>query len=231
MLCAGDVLADKYRILRLIGRGGMAEVYAAHHEILQQTVAVKVLLPEAADMDGAAARFLNEARAAARIRGEHVAAVMDVGRLPVPERADSAPHRRGALYPPDGAAYMVLEYLEGQDLEAYAESRGPLPAGEVADYLLQALQAIGQAHALGIVHRDIKPSNLFLAKRLDGSSVIKVLDFGISKASRISESLDGHSTSTRALLGSPFYMAPEQARSAKSVDARADICHSRRGNT
>ncbi|HEX8791564.1 MAG TPA: protein kinase [Polyangiaceae bacterium] len=198
----GTIVADKYRILRRIGSGGMAEVYAAHHEILHQTVAIKVLLPEVANEPIAASRFLNEARAAARIRGENIVGVMDVGMLP------------------GGAAFMVLEYLEGHDLEAHAAERGPLPVVEAVDHVLGALQAIAQAHAMGIVHRDLKPSNLFLAQQPDGSSVVKVLDFGISKATN---RVDGQSTSTQAILGSPFYMAPEQARSAKSVDARADI--------
>lgn len=199
----GDVLAGKYRIERLIGRGGMAEVYAAHHEMLNQTVAIKMLLPDVAESAEASARFLNEARAAARVRGEHIASVMDVGTLP------------------DGTAYMVLEYLEGKDLEDYATEHRQLPVTEAVDYLLDALQALAQAHAVGIVHRDLKPGNLFLARRPDGSSIVKVLDFGISKVSRAPN--DVHVTATSVILGSPFYMAPEQARSAKSVDARADI--------
>jgi serine/threonine-protein kinase len=205
LLQPGQVLVEKYRVTRLLGRGGMAEVYAAHHELLQQTVAIKILLPEVASSPGATTRFLNEARAAARIRGENIAAVMDVGTLPT------------------GAAYMVLEYLEGQDLEAHAEQRGALPAAEAVEYVLQALQALAQAHALGIVHRDIKPSNLYLARYPDGSSIVKVLDFGISKSSQALGLLDGNSTSTRAMMGSPYYMAPEQARSAKAVDQRADV--------
>lgn len=206
LLLPGNVLVEKYRVLRLIGRGGMAEVYAAHHELLHQTVALKLLLPELVSVPQAPARFLNEARAAARIRGENIATVMDVGMLE------------------DGTPFIVLEYLEGRDLEAYAVERGPLPAAEAVDYVLQALQALAQAHALGIVHRDVKPSNLFLAQHPDGSNVLKVLDFGISKASPVmGQIVDGNSTSTHMMLGSPLYMAPEQARNAKAVDPRADI--------
>ena len=205
VLQPGEVLAGKYRIERLIGRGGMAEVYAAYHEILHQLVAVKVLMPHVASTPGATPRFLNEARAAARIRGEHVTTVMDVGTLD------------------DGGAYMVLEYLEGEDLEACAARRGSLPVAETVDYVLEALEAVAQAHALGIVHRDLKPSNLFLARRPDGSLVVKVLDFGISKAPQLAEHAGGPSTASQVLLGSPVYMAPEQARNAKSVDARADV--------
>ena len=204
LLRPGVLLAGKYRVERIIGRGGMAEVYAATHEILQQTVAIKILLPDVAANAGATARFINEARAAARIRGENVAIVTDVGALD------------------DGSAYMVLEYLEGEDLEDYASRIGPLNPPEAVDFVLQALQALAQAHTLGFVHRDIKPSNLFLSKRHDGSTIVKVLDFGISKAPRLSESSEGHATSTRTVLGSPYYMAPEQARSARSVDPRAD---------
>lgn len=206
LLQPGQVLVEKYRVLRLIGRGGMAQVYAAHHELLHQTVALKLLLPELASFPQAPARFLNEARAAARIRGENIATVMDVGMLG------------------DGTPFIVLEYLEGRDLEAYAVERGPLPAAEAIDYVLQALQALAQAHALGIVHRDVKPSNLFLAQHPDGSTVLKVLDFGISKATPVlGQVIDGNSTSTHMMLGSPLYMAPEQARNAKAVDPRADI--------
>ncbi len=204
MLQPGALLAGKYRVLRLIGRGGMAEVYAATHEVLQQTVAIKILLPDVAASAGATARFINEARAAARIRGENVAAVTDVSSLE------------------DGSAYMVLEYLEGEDLEDYATRTGPLAPEQAVDFVLQALQALAQAHTLGFVHRDIKPSNLYLTRRHDGSSLVKVLDFGISKAPRLSESSEGHATSTRTVLGSPYYMSPEQARSARSVDPRTD---------
>jgi serine/threonine-protein kinase len=200
-----ELLEGKYRILRRIGRGGMAEVYAAHHDILQQTVALKVLLPEVADSPEATSRFLNEARAAARIRGENIATVMDVGSLE------------------NGTPFMVLEYLEGRDLEAYANEHGALPPSTAVDFVLQALQALAQAHALGIIHRDIKPSNLFLARFPDGTDVVKVLDFGISKASRALGPKPGRTTSTQSVMGSPLYMSPEQARSTKSVDVRTDI--------
>jgi serine/threonine-protein kinase len=204
-LAAGHLFALKYRIERLIGSGGMGAVYAAKHELLNQTVAIKFLYPDIAENPTSLGRFLNEARAAARIRGEHVAAVLDV------DTTD------------EGTTYIVLEYLEGADLEALVGQRGPLPADEACDYLLQALEALAQAHALGIVHRDIKPSNLFLAKRLDGSDILKVLDFGISKAPRFAQPIEGSSTESEALLGSPGYMSPEQVRSAKNVDARTDV--------
>ena len=201
----GDVLAGKYQIERLIGRGGMGAVFAAQHMLLNQRVAVKLLLGELASSQEATARFMNEARAAAQIQGEHVARVLDIGQLPT------------------GTPYMVLEYLEGSDLAGVLKQRGVLTVNEVADYALQALDALAQAHAAGIVHRDLKPANLFLAKRHDGTSVVKVLDFGISKnLSPLGNTPQGM-TQTRALLGSPEYMSPEQLRTPRGVDARTDI--------
>ncbi len=199
----GDVLAGKYQIERLIGRGGMGAVFAAQHMLLNQRVALKLLLGELADSKEASARFLNEARAAAQIQGEHVARVLDIGQLPT------------------GAPFMVLEYLEGSDLSGVLHQRGPLPVAEVADYALQALDALAQAHAAGIVHRDLKPANLFLTRRHDGTSLVKVLDFGISK-NLAAVGAQGM-TSTRAVLGSPEYMSPEQLRTPRGVDARTDI--------
>src|ERR1700683_2624125 len=205
ILAEGQILDEKYRVLRLIGRGGMAEVYAAHHQILQQTVALKVLLPAVAAIPGAAARFLNEARSAARIRSEHVAAVMDVGMRE------------------DCSAYIVMEYLEGEELNKLIGRRGHMPPTEAVDYLLQALEALAHAHAIGIVHRDLKPSNIFLARGAGGRTIVKVFDFGISKAPRSPGETDESSTLSQMILGTPAYMAPEQARNAKEVDARADI--------
>ena len=200
---AGDVVAEKYRVERVIGRGAMGVVYAAQHELLRQRVALKLLLPEVAADDEAVRRFINEARAAARIKDEHVAGVMDVGKTDA------------------GVVYMVLEYLDGKDLGEVLAERGKLPQTEVVDYVLQALVAIAEAHGAGIVHRDLKPGNLFLTQK-GGQPHVKVLDFGISKVqgnSPHSRSL----TKTSALLGSPGYMSPEQVRSAKYVDARSDI--------
>ncbi len=199
----GDVIAGKYAVERLLGRGGMGAVFAAQHLILQQRVALKLLLGELAESQEASTRFINEARAAAKIQGEHVARVLDIGQLP------------------SGAPFMVLEYLEGSDLANVLAQRGPLPVQDVADYAIQALDALGQAHAAGIVHRDLKPANLFLTRRHDGASLVKVLDFGISK--NLAPATGQAVTSTRALLGSPAYMSPEQLRSPRGVDARTDI--------
>jgi serine/threonine-protein kinase len=203
----GDVLGGKYKIERLIGKGAMGAVFAARHELLQKQVAIKVMTEEHSGTPQAVTRFFNEARAAAGIEGEHVARVLDVGQLE------------------GGAPFMVIELLEGADLARVLEQRGPLPAVEVVDWTLQALEALAEAHSLGIVHRDLKPANLFLARRRDGTSILKVLDFGISKQSAIhaGAAASPSITATSSLLGSPMYMAPEQLRSAKSVDARADI--------
>lgn len=202
----GELLGGKFRIERLLGRGGMGAVFAATHELLAQRVAIKMLLSHVATNREAVARFLNEARAASRIDGEHVARVMDVATLD------------------DGRAYMVIEYLDGVDLARLLEARGPLPVPEAVDYVLQGLVALAQAHALGIVHRDLKPSNLFLARRADGTSIVKVLDFGIAKATQpLTPEEHAEMTRTNSVLGSPQYMAPEQLRNAKKVDARTDV--------
>ena len=202
----GDVVGGKYKIERLVGRGGMGAVFAANDELLYRRVALKLLLGNISSHPEAVARFLNEARAAARIESEHICRVLDVNKL-----ADSA------------TPYMVLEYLEGRDLSQELEVRGPLPVVEAVDYLLQALDAVAAAHVMGIIHRDLKPANLFLVSKADGTRTVKVLDFGISKTTNPLAPDSGGMTSTKAMLGSPYYMSPEQLRSSKSVDARTDI--------
>jgi serine/threonine protein kinase len=200
----GQLIAGKYRIERLIGKGAMGAVFAAHHEILRKSVALKVISEEQARTPQTVNRFLNEARAAAGIEGEHVARVLDVGQLD------------------DGAPFMVLELLEGADLGQVLAERRPLPVPDVVDWALQGLEGLAEAHLLGIVHRDLKPANLFLARKRDGTSIVKVLDFGVSKHAS-SAGLSPSMTATSAILGSPLYMAPEQLRDAKSVDVRADV--------
>jgi eukaryotic-like serine/threonine-protein kinase len=201
----GDVLAGKYRVDRVLGAGGMGVVVAAHHLHLDERVAIKFLLPEMLGNQDAVMRFAREARAAVKIKSEHVARVTDVGTLET------------------GAPYMVMEYLEGNDLSALLAS-GPLPVEKSVDYLLQACEAIAEAHTLGIVHRDLKPANLFLARLPGGVQSVKVLDFGISKLTGLSASGGQDSaTRTKALLGSPLYMSPEQMQSSKDVDTRSDI--------
>lgn len=202
----GDLVAGKYRVERVLGRGGMGVVVAARHAALRQRVAIKFLLPEATKLDGASERFLREAQAAAAIQNEHVAKVIDIGTLE------------------SGSPYMVMEYLTGTDLSDVLRSRGRLPVDDAVDYILQACEAIAEAHALGIVHRDLKPGNLFLSSRQDGSPLVKVLDFGLSKVISSSEGLvEASLTATQMVVGSPFYMSPEQMRSLKHVDARTDV--------
>jgi serine/threonine protein kinase len=203
----GTVIADKYRIEGMIGSGGMGIVLAAHHMHLGGRVALKVLAPAGTKQEGLVKRFFQEARLASRIQSEHVARVIDVGILP------------GQL------PFIVMEYLEGSDLRGVLKQRGgTLPVEDAIDYTLQAMEAVAEAHNLGIVHRDLKPQNLYFTRRADGSPLIKVLDFGISKAlSPSDQDPDGALTHTRGMLGSPLYVSPEQIRSAKHVDVRSDI--------
>ena len=202
----GDILAGKYRIDEILGSGGMGVVVAAHHIHLDEKVAIKFLVREALHNAEAVARFAREARAAVKIKSEHVARVIDVGMLET------------------GAPYMVMEYLEGWDLSALVERTGSLPVEQAVEFVLQACEAMADAHGLGIVHRDLKPSNLFCIRQSDGMLSIKVLDFGISKMTGLKGSgPDLGMTSTTAVMGSPLYMSPEQMQSARSADARSDI--------
>jgi serine/threonine protein kinase len=202
----GDLLAGKYRVDRVLGAGGMGIVVAARHEQLDQMVALKFVREEALDNEEAVQRFLREARAAVKLKSEHVARVLDVGKL------DS------------GAPYMVMEYLEGSDLAKVLVDNGPMDFEVAADFVLQACEAVAEAHAAGIVHRDLKPENLFLTNTVGGTQKVKVLDFGVSKAMDSTSGAGmGSLTRTRAMLGSPLYMAPEQMRSSRDVDARADV--------
>ncbi len=201
----GEVLAGKYRIERVLGHGGMGVVAAARHAQLDELVAIKFLLPKALEHKSLVARFNQEARAQIKVKSEHVARTIDVGTLE------------------NGAPYMVLEYLEGADLASLLKREGRFSITRAVDLMLQACEALAEAHALGIVHRDLKPANLFVTRRADDSECVKVLDFGISKFTDGSagDSLD--LTRTNMVLGSPLYMSPEQLRSAKLVDGRADV--------
>ncbi|MDP9002040.1 MAG: serine/threonine protein kinase, partial [Myxococcota bacterium] len=201
----GDLVAGKYRIEGVIGIGGMGVVVAARHEQLDQRVAIKLVHGTALRNDEAVQRFLREARAAARLKSEHAARVLDVGTLE------------------SGVPYMVMEFLDGSDLGKVLEQRGPLPTEIAAEWVAQACEALAEAHAAGIVHRDLKPQNLFLARTVGGTPRVKVLDFGVSKSIETMTSGPGALTRTRAMLGSPLYMAPEQMRSSRDVDARVDV--------
>lgn len=205
----GAVIAGKYRVDKLVGRGGMGVVVAAQHVALGQTVAIKLLavggLDDARKRE-ACARFLREGQSAARLTSDHVVRIYDVGTM------DS------------GAPFMVMELLRGEDLATLLERQGPAPVEVAVEYVVQACDAVAEAHATGIVHRDLKPSNLFVSKRSDGRALVKVLDFGISKAIVPgSDAFEGNLTATRSVVGSPYYMSPEQVRDAKRVDARTDV--------
>jgi serine/threonine protein kinase len=197
----GEILDGKYRVDKVLGVGGMGIVVAATHVQLNTRVAIKFLLPAAMGNAQIIERFAREARAAVQIQSEHVARVTDVGSLPT------------------GSPYMVMEYLEGNDLAHAVEREGAMPVERAVGYVLQACEAIAEAHALGIVHRDLKPANLFLARRAGRDPIVKVLDFGISKTNETGSGL----TQTSSVMGSPFYMSPEQMMSSKDVDSRADI--------
>jgi serine/threonine-protein kinase len=196
----GQVIAGKYRVERVLGAGGMGMVVEVTHVELEQRMAIKLMLPEVAMSPELVERFLREARAAAGLKSQHVTKVFDVGRLET------------------GALFMVMEHLTGSDLTGVLKTRGPLPVDEAALYVLQACEALAEAHRRGLVHRDIKPANLFLTRAADGSPCIKVLDFGVAKATA-----EVSKTGTGALLGTPLYMSPEQVRGERDIDARTDI--------
>ncbi|MEO8183682.1 MAG: protein kinase [Deltaproteobacteria bacterium] len=200
----GDELAGKYRIETVIGAGAMGVVVRAWHIELEQQVAIKFLYPEFARNADGAERFRREGRAAAKIKNQHVARVLDVGTL------------EGKNIP-----YIVMEHLEGRDLSNELRERGPLPVGVAVRYVMQACEAVAEAHERGIVHRDLKPANLFLSEGSYGERMIKVLDFGISKVNGGSQQFS--LTDTATLMGSPAYMSPEQLESSRNVDGRADI--------
>lgn len=197
----GEVVAGKFEVTRELGSGGMGVVVEARHRVLDRLVALKFMHAELSTNVQATERFLAEAKAAARLKNEHVGRILDADCLP------------------NGVPYIVMEYLEGRDLgRILAEHRGPLIVADAVEYVLQACEAMIEAHVHGIVHRDLKPQNLFVTMRQDGGALVKVLDFGISKVQFVQGLTAAHQ-----LIGSPPYMSPEQIRSPSSVDARADL--------
>ncbi len=197
----GKRIAGRYLVDRLLGSGGMGLVAAARYPELGQKVAIKFLRPELAADQVVTARFMREARLAAKVKSAHFVRVFDVGRLE------------------SGVPYLVMEMLIGRDLGDELRARGPLPVADAVDLVLQACAGVAEIHALGIVHRDLKPSNLFIST--GASTLVKVLDFGISKEKH-SESMVAL-TATDHVLGTPQYMSPEQVRASKDVDARSDL--------
>jgi eukaryotic-like serine/threonine-protein kinase len=207
MIKVGEIIADKYRVTRVLGEGGMGIVVQAHHEILDMLVAIKFMRSEMVAAGGGAERFLREARALVKLKSQHAVKVHDLGvhgRMP----------------------YIVMEHLEGSDLQTILDKHGPLSPADAARHIRQACEAISEAHSLGIYHRDLKPANLFLARGASERIIVKVLDFGIAKMMRANDdksSLQTSLTGTNVLMGTIPYMSPEQLLSPKSIDARADI--------
>ncbi len=201
----GTVLLDRYRVLHQLGVGGMSLVVCAEHVSSGAKVAMKFLLPELATLPDAPDRFAREAKAATRVNSEHVSKILDVGVLP------------------DGPPYMILEYFEGRDLGKYVREGKRFAVAEAIDLVVQAAEALARAHAAGVIHRDVKPSNLFLTRASDGSALVKVLDFGISKLVEEAAKENLELTKTTAVMGSALYMSLEQMRSTKTVDHRTDI--------
>jgi len=198
----GEIFIEKYRVDAILGHGGMGIVALCTHLALNEQVAIKMLRSDVLDDADAVERFMREAQAAVKLKSEFVARVTDVGRS---ER---------------NVPYMVMEYLEGHDLGQLLDERGSIAQPWAVEITLQACEALCEAHSIGIVHRDVKPTNLFVTWRPDGSALIKVLDFGISKAPIVNAM---QLTQTQSLLGTPAYMSPEQMRSARMVDSRTDI--------
>ena len=199
----GDIVAEKYLIERVIGKGGMGVVYVAKHLQLGERVAIKFLKRKTLESEELVARFLREGRTAARLRSEHIARVRDVGTMP------------------DGAPYLVMEYLDGRDFDAVLAEHGALSPQVAVKYVLQACEGLAEAHSMGIIHRDLKPANLILIRKRDGATAIKIIDFGISKL--VSNEGGPGMTQAAVMMGSPLYMAPEQMASARDADARSDV--------
>jgi serine/threonine-protein kinase len=210
----GEIFQDRYRLESVLGRGAVGVVIGARHLLLDRPVAIKFMLGAASEQPDSIARFVQEARSAARLKSPHVVRVFDVAVL------DS------------GVPYIVMERLEGTDLAAVLRNSGSVGVQRGVDYVLQACEAVAEAHDAGIVHRDLKPANLFLVERTGHESAIKVLDFGIAKSSPTLspttldlEEGEGvvRMTLPRSIMGSPLYMSPEQMESSGDVDARTDI--------
>ena len=201
----GATLAERYRITRRIGNGGMGAVYEAVHAVIGKTVAVKVLHERLVERREVAARLMNEARLASSIRNEHIVDIFDFG-----ETAD-------------GRTFIVMELLEGESLAAVIHREGAMPEKRAAAVCLQVADALGAAHERGVIHRDVKPENIFLSQR-DGVDFVKVLDFGVSKTVRAGDGDEAlRLTHTGMVLGTPLYMSPEQARGEEQIDHRIDV--------
>jgi eukaryotic-like serine/threonine-protein kinase len=205
-LSTGDIIDGKYRIVRLIGEGGMGAVYEAENMRIHRKVAIKVLHAGVAQTGEAVSRFEREAQAAGRIGSEHIVEVLDMGNLS------------------SGDRYMVMEFMDGDALSGRIRDRTRLTPGEIYPIMHQLLDALGAAHGAGIIHRDLKPDNVYLLKSRGGKAdFVKLLDFGISKFNQLSGDSGFSMTRTGAVMGTPYYMAPEQAKGARDLDHRVDL--------
>lgn len=201
----GDVIDGKYTVIRLMGEGGMGAVYEVRHEVIGGRFALKCLHAQHATNEVTVQRFIQEAKSASAIGSEHIVLVTDGGRAE------------------DGSPYLVMEYLEGQDLEEVLEREGRQEPGRALSWICQVCEALAPVHDRGIVHRDLKPANLFLTHREGVGEWVKILDFGIAKVHPDVSGLSKSLTKSDDVFGTPFYMAPEQLTKAKTVDHRADI--------
>ena len=199
-----QVVAGKYRLIRILGKGGMGSVWLAEHLTLHTPVAVKLIDAEMAKNPGARARFDREAQLAARIRSAHVVKILDHG------------------VTDDGLPYIAMESLAGESLRERLSARGRLTPAETAKIVSHICRALSRAHEAGLVHRDLKPENIFMAREDDGE-IVKILDFGVAKATDMLAATGMDPTRTGTLLGTPYYMSPEQAQGLKSVDYRSDL--------
>jgi eukaryotic-like serine/threonine-protein kinase len=205
-LSTGDIIDGKYRIVRLLGEGGMGAVYEGENTRIHRKVAIKVLHSAVAATGEAVARFEREAQAAGRIGSEHIVEVLDLGNLP------------------SGDRYMVMEFMDGDSLSGRIRDKVRLSPGEAYPIMHQLLEALAAAHGAGIVHRDLKPDNVYLLKSRGGKAdFVKLLDFGISKFNQLSGDSGFSMTRTGAVMGTPYYMAPEQAKGSREVDHRVDL--------
>jgi serine/threonine-protein kinase len=206
MLNTGDIIDGKYRVVRLLGEGGMGAVYEGENTRIHRRVAIKVLHASVAEQGEAVARFEREAQAAGRIGSEHIVEVLDLGALS------------------NGDRYLVMEYLDGEGLGHRIKQRGRLSAQELCPIAFQLMEGLAAAHGAGIIHRDLKPDNVFLLRTRGGKAdFVKLLDFGISKFSQLSGDSGFSMTRTGAVMGTPYYMAPEQAKGSRELDHRVDI--------
>lgn len=203
----GQIYADKYRIVRLLGEGAMGAVYEAENTRIHRRVALKLLHPQLAHKADTLRRFEREAQAAGRIGSQHIVEVLDLGELA------------------DGSRFMVLEYLDGTTLDQRIRARRRLTPEEATPIVCQLLEGLGAAHKAEIIHRDLKPANVYLCPRsgaqAGGVDFVKILDFGVSKFNVLDDEMS--MTSTGAVLGTPYYMSPEQAKGSRQIDPRSDL--------